>query len=210
MQILNQDILLSTKEEEWSNVFNYRHNVILRDRLMTDAALGGPRPIKSEHSYSLLAPSPPPSPATPGANPHTPNSGSGAVGSTTVTTSSSIDFANLDHKSLDIRDRIDGKKMALCETILVVLPKKVKITSSCGIPESFVIFFPSNLIPAGLYVYEKGIISETYCFRYGRGMLSGYFDKQHFEPRRIVVAVVVAADVVIYLECNPQEKRPST
>jgi len=110
LQILNQDILLSIKEEE-CNALSFRHNVILRDRLMTDAALGGPRPIKSEHSYSLLAPSPPPSPATPGANPHTPNSGSGAVGSTTVTTSSSMDFANLDHKSLDIRDRIDGKKM---------------------------------------------------------------------------------------------------
>ncbi|XP_018369225.1 PREDICTED: cyclic AMP response element-binding protein A-like [Trachymyrmex cornetzi] len=107
--ILNPDILLNTKEEEWSNVLSFRHNVILRDRLMTDAALGGPRPIKSEHSYSLLASSPPPSPATPGANPHTPNSGSGAVGSTAVTTNSSIDFANrfLDHKSLDIRDRID-------------------------------------------------------------------------------------------------------
>jgi len=111
LQILSQDMLLSIKEEECSNALSFRHNVILRDRLMTDAALGGPRPIKSEHSYSLLAPSPPPSPATPGANPHTPNSGSGAVGSTTVTTSSSIDFANLDHKSLDIRDRIDGKKM---------------------------------------------------------------------------------------------------
>lgn len=104
---------MSTKEEEWSNALCQRNNVILRDRLMTDAALGGPRPIKSEHSYSLLTPSPPPSPATPGANPHTPNSGSGAVGSTTVTTSSSIDFANLDHKSLDIRDRIDGKRMTL-------------------------------------------------------------------------------------------------
>ncbi|XP_011700277.1 PREDICTED: cyclic AMP response element-binding protein A [Wasmannia auropunctata] len=106
--MLGQDILLCTKEEEWGNALSFRHNVILRDRLMTDAALGGPRPIKSEHSYSLLAPSPPPSPATPGAiNPHTPNSGSGAVGSTTVITSSSIDFANLDHKSLDIRDRMD-------------------------------------------------------------------------------------------------------
>ncbi|KAG5326349.1 CREBA protein, partial [Acromyrmex heyeri] len=107
VSILNPDILLNTKEEEWSNVLNFRHNVILRDRLMTDAALGGPRPIKSEHSYSLLTSSPPPSPATPGANPHTPNSGSGAVGSTAMTTNSSIDFVNLDHKSLDIRDRID-------------------------------------------------------------------------------------------------------
>ncbi|XP_070163678.1 cyclic AMP response element-binding protein A isoform X2 [Polyergus mexicanus] len=94
---------MSTKEEEWGN--SLRDSVVLRDRLMTDAALGGPRPIKSEHSYSLLAHSPPPSPATPGVNPHTPNSGSGAVGSTS-NTSSSIDFANLDQRSLDIR-RID-------------------------------------------------------------------------------------------------------
>jgi len=97
---------MSTKEEEWGN--SLRDSVVLRDRLMTDAALGGPRPIKSEHSYSLLAHSPPPSPATPGVNPHTPNSGSGAVGSSTSSTNSSIDFANLDQKSLDIR-RIDGK-----------------------------------------------------------------------------------------------------
>lgn len=103
--VLSQDVLMSTKEEEWGSL---RDSVVLRDRLMTDAALGGPRPIKSEHSYSLLAHSPPPSPATPGVNPHTPNSGSGAVGSSTSSTSSSIDFANLDQKSLDIR-RIDGK-----------------------------------------------------------------------------------------------------
>lgn len=107
---------MCTREEEWGNALCLRNNVILRDRLMTDAALGGPQPIKCEHSYSLLASSPPPSPATPGANPHTPNSDSGAVSSTTATTSSSIDFANLDHRSLDIRDRIDGKKMTLCDT----------------------------------------------------------------------------------------------
>jgi len=111
-QMLCQDVLMSTKEEEWGNVLCLRDSVVLRDRLMTDAALGGPRPIKSEHSYSLLAPSPPPSPATPGANPHTPNSdsSSGAVGSSVAATNSSMDFANLDHKSLDIRSRIDGKK----------------------------------------------------------------------------------------------------
>ncbi|XP_031838378.1 cyclic-AMP response element binding protein A isoform X2 [Nomia melanderi] len=77
---------------------------------MTDAALGGPRLIKSEHSYSLLASSPPPSPATPGANPHTPNSGSSGdtVAASLSNTSSSIDSSNLDHhKSLDIRSRID-------------------------------------------------------------------------------------------------------
>ncbi|XP_026824527.1 cyclic AMP response element-binding protein A isoform X1 [Ooceraea biroi] len=107
--MLCQDVLMGTKEEEWGNVLCLRDSVVLRDRLMTDAALGGPRPIKSEHSYSLLAPSPPPSPATPGVNPHTPNSdsSSGAVGSTAANTNSSMDFANLDHKSLDIR-RIDA------------------------------------------------------------------------------------------------------
>ncbi|XP_060829325.1 cyclic AMP-responsive element-binding protein 3-like protein 2 [Bombus pascuorum] len=111
---LGQDVLMGAKEEEWGNALNVRDKsslgVVLRDRLMTDAALGGPRPIKSEHNYSLLASSPPPSPATPGANPHTPNSGSSAdrVGASLSTTSSSIDSTNLDHhKSLDIRSRID-------------------------------------------------------------------------------------------------------
>lgn len=93
---------MSTKDEEYSNLLCMRDSVVLRDRLMTDAALGGPRPIKAEHSYSLLAASPPPSPATPGANPYTPNSGSSsdAVGSTATNTNSTMDFANLDHKSL--------------------------------------------------------------------------------------------------------------
>ncbi|XP_076249162.1 cyclic-AMP response element binding protein A isoform X2 [Calliopsis andreniformis] len=111
---LGQDVLMGTKEEEWGNVLCVRDKsslgVVLRDRLMTDAALGGPRPIKSEHSYSLLTSSPPPSPATPGANPHTPNSGSSAetVDAPLSNTNSSIDPNNLDHhKSLDIRSRID-------------------------------------------------------------------------------------------------------
>ena len=111
---LGQDVLMGTKEEEWGNVLCVRDKsslgVVLRDRLMTDAALGGPRPIKSEHSYSLLTSSPPPSPATPGANPHTPNSGSSAdtVGQSLSNTSSSMDPSNLDHhKSLEIRSRID-------------------------------------------------------------------------------------------------------
>lgn len=112
--VLGQDVLLGSKEEEWGNVLSVRDKsslgVVLRDRLMTDAALGGPRLIKSEHSYSLLASSPPPSPATPGANPHTPNSGSSAdtVAASLSNTSSSIDPSNLDHhKSLDIRGRMD-------------------------------------------------------------------------------------------------------
>lgn len=113
LQTLHQDILMSTKEEEWNNVL-YAQNcdVVLRDRLMTDAALGGPRPIKSEHSYSLLVSSPPPSPATPGGNPHTPNSGSssGTADSTATSTAASIDFAHLDHKAHELlRSRIDGK-----------------------------------------------------------------------------------------------------
>ncbi|KOX71103.1 Cyclic AMP-responsive element-binding protein 3-like protein 1 [Melipona quadrifasciata] len=114
LQGLGQDVLMGTKEEEWGNALNVRDKssmgVVLRDRLMTDAALGGPRPIKSEHNYSLLTSSPPPSPATPGANPHTPNSGSSVdrVDASLSATSSSIDSTNLDHhKSLDIRSRID-------------------------------------------------------------------------------------------------------
>lgn len=117
-QALGQDVLMGTKEEEWGNHGltvrdKSSQGVVLRDRLMTDAALGGPRPIKSEHNYSLLTSSPPPSPATPGANPHTPNSGSSAdrVGaSLSANSSNSIDSTNMDHhKSLDIRSRIDGK-----------------------------------------------------------------------------------------------------
>lgn len=113
---LGQDVLMGTKEEEWGNHGltvrdKSSQGVVLRDRLMTDAALGGPRPIKSEHNYSLLTSSPPPSPATPGANPHTPNSGSSAdrVGaSLSANSSNSIDSTNMDHhKSLDIRSRID-------------------------------------------------------------------------------------------------------
>ncbi|CAD1481230.1 unnamed protein product, partial [Heterotrigona itama] len=116
LQGLGQDVLMGTKEEEWGNALNVRDKssmgVVLRDRLMTDAALGGPRPIKSEHNYSLLTSSPPPSPATPGANPHTPNSGSSVdrVDASLSATSSSIDPTNLDHhKSLDIRTRIDDR-----------------------------------------------------------------------------------------------------
>ncbi|XP_071554320.1 cyclic AMP response element-binding protein A [Temnothorax nylanderi] len=148
--ILNQDILMNTKEEEWGNAVCLRNNVILRDRLMTDAALGGPRPIKSEHSYSLLAPSPPPSPATPGDNPHTPNSCSGAVGST-ATTSSSIDFANLDHKSLDIRDRMDDMEEE-CFPAISISSTSNRVESSSSSPltsssTSSAILKRNNLVP---------------------------------------------------------------
>lgn len=145
MQILSQDVLMSTKEEDWGNAF--RDSVVLRDRLMTDAALGGPRPIKSEHSYSLLAHSPPPSPATPGVNPHTPNSCSGAVDSSTSNTSSSIDFANLDQKSLDIR-RIDGKT--------IYTAQHDPSSASCRIL-SRIRSLPLNVIPEN---YEKGSIEN--------------------------------------------------
>ncbi|XP_034936704.1 cyclic AMP response element-binding protein A isoform X2 [Chelonus insularis] len=59
---------MASKDEEWGNILGVKDkmtlDVVLRDRLMTDAALGGPKPIKTEHSYSLLAYSPPASPAT--------------------------------------------------------------------------------------------------------------------------------------------------
>ncbi|CAG5075175.1 Similar to CrebA: Cyclic AMP response element-binding protein A (Drosophila melanogaster), partial [Cotesia congregata] len=63
-QILGQDIL--NKDDDWNllGVKEKSLEVVLRDRLMTDAALGGTRPIKTEHSYSLLAYSPPASPVT--------------------------------------------------------------------------------------------------------------------------------------------------
>ncbi|KAH0955562.1 hypothetical protein HN011_011621 [Eciton burchellii] len=151
--MLCQDVLMSTKEEEWGNVLCLRDSVVLRDRLMTDAALGGPRPIKSEHSYSLLAPSPPPSPATPGANPHTPNSdsSSGAVGSSVAATNSSMDFANLDHKSLDIRSRIDDMEAECFPTISMssasnrVERSSSPLTSSSS--TSTVILKRDNLVP---------------------------------------------------------------
>lgn len=148
---------MNTKEEEWGNVLCLRDSVVLRDRLMTDAALGGPRPIKSEHSYSLLAPSPPPSPATPGANPHTPNSdsSSGAIGSV-ANTNSSMDFANLDHKSLDIRSRIDGN--TLLQTFYSYTLRTCDI--SCQ-------FFPktiSSILFKRIYKLQKYIIEVLYQF----------------------------------------------
>ena len=104
---------MATREEEWGNVLSLREkgnlNVVLRDRLMTDAALGGPRPIKSEHSYSLLACSPPPSPATRNSNQHTPNSISieGFAGSTCISINSNLHSVE-HHKTLGLRSRIDG------------------------------------------------------------------------------------------------------
>ncbi|KAL6265613.1 hypothetical protein P5V15_002407 [Pogonomyrmex californicus] len=148
---ITPDVLMNTKEEDWGNVVCQRDSVILRDRLMTDAALGGPRPIKSEHSYSLLVPSPPPSPTTPEDNPHIPNSCSGAVGSTVVTTSSSIDFANLDHKSLDMRSRIDDMEEE-CFPAISISSTSNRIESSSSSPltassTSCVILKRDNLVP---------------------------------------------------------------
>ncbi|XP_012537577.1 cyclic AMP response element-binding protein A isoform X2 [Monomorium pharaonis] len=139
---------MCTREEEWGNALCLRNNVILRDRLMTDAALGGPRPIKSEHSYSLSVASPPPSPATPGANPHTPNSDSGAVSSITVTTSSSMDFANLDHRSLDIRDRMDDMEEECFPAISISsTSNRVESSTLTSSSTSSVILKRDNLVP---------------------------------------------------------------
>ncbi|XP_043267287.1 cyclic AMP response element-binding protein A [Venturia canescens] len=111
---LGQDVLMATREEEWGNVLCLREKgtlgVVLRDRLMTDAALGGTRPIKSEHSYSLLACSPPASPAATESSRHTPHSVSieGFTGSTC--SSGTINPASgmaEHHKSLGLRSRID-------------------------------------------------------------------------------------------------------
>ncbi|KAJ8675965.1 hypothetical protein QAD02_011751 [Eretmocerus hayati] len=54
---LGPDALMGCKDDDWSGCkqSNSGFGVVLRDRLMTDAALGGPKPIKSEHSYSMLA-----------------------------------------------------------------------------------------------------------------------------------------------------------
>lgn len=104
---LGTDILMmNCRDEEWGVLSpKDKTGVVLRDRLMTDAAIGGPKPIKTEHSYSLLACSPPPSPATPGANPHIPNSDTSA-GSTTIISCSS-DAPVQSHKPMELRSRID-------------------------------------------------------------------------------------------------------
>ncbi|XP_063993432.1 cyclic AMP response element-binding protein A-like isoform X2 [Diachasmimorpha longicaudata] len=73
----SHEILSMTKEDDWTNVLSSREKslgVVLRDRLMTDAALGGFRPIKSDHSYSLLTNSPPATPVQPGSPFHISNS----------------------------------------------------------------------------------------------------------------------------------------
>lgn len=116
-QALGHDVLMSMREDEWGVLCSKDKtsmSVVLRDRLMTDAALGGSKPIKTEHSYSLLACSPPPSPESPSdANPHTPHSldspnSAISAGSTTVISCSS-DTSVQTHKTMELRSRIHGK-----------------------------------------------------------------------------------------------------
>ncbi|XP_044017901.1 cyclic AMP response element-binding protein A-like isoform X2 [Aphidius gifuensis] len=61
------DSMTSSRDDEWGGIFcdkdiKTASDVILKDQLITDASLGVKRPIKSEHSYSMLVTSPPPSP----------------------------------------------------------------------------------------------------------------------------------------------------
>lgn len=161
---LGQDVLMGTKEEEWGNALNVRDKssmgVVLRDRLMTDAALGGPRPIKSEHNYSLLTSSPPPSPATPGANPHTPNSGSSVdrVDASLSATSSSIDSTNLDHhKSLDIRSRIDDMEAECFPAISMNHASdsdELPSSSSASTTSTIILKGRNNLVPEDVECIE--------------------------------------------------------
>ncbi|XP_011311150.1 cyclic AMP response element-binding protein A-like [Fopius arisanus] len=58
---VSHDVSSISKEDECCHMLNMSYKsvgVVLRDRLMTDAALGGVRPIKFDHSYSLLTESP--------------------------------------------------------------------------------------------------------------------------------------------------------
>ncbi|XP_012255311.2 cyclic AMP response element-binding protein A-like isoform X1 [Athalia rosae] len=103
------DVPMTTRDEDWGSAScsgardKTTPGVVLRDRLMTDAALGGPRPIKSEHSYSLLASSPPASPAIPSGNdtPDTPNENPAARKSAAATPHIN------GHQVLVLRNRID-------------------------------------------------------------------------------------------------------
>ncbi|XP_046748493.1 cyclic AMP response element-binding protein A-like isoform X1 [Diprion similis] len=100
---MGHDVPMSMRDEEWSSAScasrdKLEPGVVLRDRLMTDAALGGPRPIKSEHSYSLLASSPPSSPAIPGNDsPDAPREGKNPESTTLFN----------GHQVLVLRNRID-------------------------------------------------------------------------------------------------------
>ncbi|XP_043468756.1 cyclic AMP response element-binding protein A [Leptopilina heterotoma] len=111
---LGNDALMGMREDEWGVLCSKDRTsmgVVLRDRLMTDAALGGSKPIKTEHSYSLLACSPPPSPESPSdVSPHTPHSldspnSAISAGSTTVISCSSNTTVQT-HKTMELRSRI--------------------------------------------------------------------------------------------------------
>lgn len=104
---MGHDVSMNTRDEDWGSSSSCARDktpcVVLRDRLMTDAALGGPRPIKSEHSYSLLASSPPQSPAI-------------TANDTTDTTRDRSTVKNVansslinGHQVLVLRNRIDGE-----------------------------------------------------------------------------------------------------
>lgn len=157
-----------SKDEEFGNLLCLRNSVVLRDRLMTDAALGGPRPIKSEHSYSLLASSPPPSPTKPEANPYTPSpdSSSDAVGSSAASTIPTVDFANLDHKPLYMRGRVDGK------TTRNNFSKHLAMTINISINSAY-LFLP----------FQSR--RPLYC-RYRRGIFLNYVDEGRYESQRII------------------------
>ena len=149
---------MATREEEWGNVLSLREkgnlNVVLRDRLMTDAALGGPRPIKSEHSYSLLACSPPPSPATRNSNQHTPNSISieGFAGSTCISINSNLHSVE-HHKTLGLRSRIDGTDIVFHGIYSIVfIFKRLYLFLFAFFFEHFIIRLPLQCFP--FYFYQ--------------------------------------------------------
>lgn len=104
-----QDLLASQREDEWNSILLGKENkttlnVVLKDRLMTDAALGGPRPVKTEHNYSMLASSSPASPAIPENNQHTPNLISSSVQNQIIHTKQGNEA-----KTIGLQTRIDGK-----------------------------------------------------------------------------------------------------
>lgn len=107
---MGNDVQITVRDEDWgTTAVSTREKttpcVVLRDRLMTDAALGGPRPIKSEHSYSLLASSPPASPAIPeNGSTATPRTLDSAV----KTSQESTTLIN-GQQVLVLRNRIDGE-----------------------------------------------------------------------------------------------------
>lgn len=103
-----QDWLISYKDDEWGNILNNKADktsrVVLRDRLMTDAAIDGPRPIKTEHSYSLSAYSPPASPQPTVEKPQIRIPGPVSAGNASATSN-----ATDSHQKLGLGTKIDGR-----------------------------------------------------------------------------------------------------